>query len=121
MPDYGDGVEIKWKMENGTTWEAAFVSLKGDILTVRANGNDIPTSVEKFKPQCVKYARYLRQRARKPETWTSQEGKTIEATFVEVKEDQIRLKLADGKLSNIPLARLSEASQKRARELAESE
>ena len=121
VPDYGDGVEIDWPMENGAKWQAAFVSLKGDILTVRANGNDIPTSVEKFKAQSVNYARFLRQRARKPETWTSQEGKTIEATFVELRGDQINLKLADGKLSTIPLVRLSEASQKRARELAESE
>jgi len=53
------------------------------------------------------------------ETWTNSKGRSIEATYVASDESDITLKLKNGKSATIPLSTLSEASQKRAAELAE--
>lgn len=44
-------------------------------------------------------------------TWTSITGQTAEAELVKVKGDSIVVKMADGRTSSFPIARLSEADQ----------
>jgi hypothetical protein len=45
-------------------------------------------------------------------TWTSADGKTVEATLVDADKDNAKLKLKNGTVATLPLARLSEADQK---------
>ena len=51
------------------------------------------------------------------EGWTSSDGRTIQATLLEVAADKVVLQLANGSKVDVPLAKLNEASQKRAEEL----
>lgn len=51
------------------------------------------------------------------EGWTSSDGRTIQATLLEVAADKVVLQLANGSKVDVPLAKLNEASQKRAAEL----
>ena len=52
--------------------------------------------------------------------WSSQGGKfTIRATFVELKDGSVTLEKEDGETVAVPLARLGEADQKLARQLAD--
>lgn len=43
--------------------------------------------------------------------WTSQDGRTIQATLVDAGEDHARLRLANGSVATVPLSRFSEADQ----------
>jgi hypothetical protein len=52
------------------------------------------------------------------ETWTSSDGKEIQARFLEMKNGMIGLLLENGKRADVPESRLDDASQARARELA---
>lgn len=53
----------------------------------------------------------------KPENWTNAQGRTIQATLLEVSGDQAKLLLANGQKVDIGVATLSPASQKRIEEL----
>lgn len=44
-------------------------------------------------------------------TWTSAAGQKVEAEFVKVEGDNVVMRLADGRTSSFPIARLSEADQ----------
>ena len=59
------------------------------------------------------------QRTLTMETWTTDKGRSIAATYVASHGTDITLKLTNGKSATIPLSTLSEESQKRAAELAE--
>lgn len=48
-------------------------------------------------------------------TWTSADGRTIQATFIELKGDAVVLRRNDGQTFTVPLARLSPESQNMAR------
>ncbi len=55
--------------------------------------------------------------ASKARTWTNRSGKTVEAEFVSLTDETVRLKRkSDGKLFDFPLAKLSDADQAYARE-----
>ncbi|WP_038168312.1 hypothetical protein [Verrucomicrobium sp. BvORR106] len=51
------------------------------------------------------------------EGWTSSDGRTIQATLLEVAADKVVLQLANGNKVDVPLAKLNDASKKRAEEL----
>lgn len=51
------------------------------------------------------------------EGWTSSDGRTIQATLLEVATDKVVLQLANGNKVDVPLTKLNDASQKRAAEL----
>lgn len=51
------------------------------------------------------------------EGWTSSDGRTIQATLLEVGADKVVLQLANGSKVDVPLAKLNDASKKRAEEL----
>ncbi len=53
-------------------------------------------------------------------TWTSTEGRTIEASFVGMEGENIRLRLANGTVATVPLIRLSPADVEYAKSLAKS-
>jgi hypothetical protein len=53
----------------------------------------------------------------KPENWTSAQGRTVQATLVEVSGDSATLLMADGRKVPVPVASLSAESQKRIEEL----
>jgi formylglycine-generating enzyme required for sulfatase activity len=45
-------------------------------------------------------------------TWTSADGRTIQARFIDEKKDTVRIRRTDGRVFNIPLDNLSEEDQK---------
>jgi formylglycine-generating enzyme required for sulfatase activity len=51
-------------------------------------------------------------------TWTSADGRTIEARFIDEKKDKVRIRRTDGRVFNIPLDNLSEEDQKYVKSLA---
>jgi len=51
-------------------------------------------------------------------TWTSADGRTIEARFIDEKKDTVRIRRTDGRVFNIPLDNLSEEDQKYVESLA---
>lgn len=53
------------------------------------------------------------------EGWTNREGQTIQATFLGVEGDAVRLRLGNGTVVNYPIAKLSTESQARVAELAD--
>lgn len=52
--------------------------------------------------------------------WKDTQGRTIDATFLAVEGDSVKLKLANGKTSLVPLAKLSEADQQWVKEREEA-
>ena len=52
------------------------------------------------------------------ETWKDNRGRSLVATYVTSTADVVTLRLANGKLSTIPLSRLGDDSQKRVAQLA---
>ena len=54
----------------------------------------------------------------KVETWKDTRGRSIQATYVTSAADIVTLKLQNGKLATMAVAKLSEASQQRVKELA---
>jgi len=83
------------------TWIKEGASLAG-------GGGDAPAATPAMAPA-----------AAAPTSWTSTEGKTIEATFVALNGDQITLKVtATGKEFTFPLSRLSQESQAQAKAAA---
>ncbi|SKB03850.1 Planctomycete cytochrome C [Prosthecobacter debontii] len=53
-----------------------------------------------------------------PQSWTSSDGKVVQANFVSLQGDLITLKTADGKTFTFPLSRLSAESQAQAKAAA---
>lgn len=53
-----------------------------------------------------------------PQSWTSNDGKVVQAAFVSLQGDLITLKTADGKTFTFPLSRLSAESQAQAKAAA---
>lgn len=53
--------------------------------------------------------------------WTNTEGKTLKARFVDLRDDAVVIKTADGKTYKVPLAKLSAASQEQAKKAAAAE
>lgn len=53
-----------------------------------------------------------------PETWQDTRGRSIQAAYVKSSASDVTVRLSSGKLSTIPLERLSEESQARVKELA---
>jgi len=52
-------------------------------------------------------------------TWTDTTGKTVEAAFVDVKDDTVRLRLPNGNIAEVPLERLAKQDQAYVAEQAE--
>ncbi len=50
-----------------------------------------------------------------PQAWTSADGKVIQATFLKLEADTVHLKMANGQVYKVPLARLNEESQTQAK------
>jgi hypothetical protein len=115
--DYGDGIELGWKKPDFSSLRGSFVSAKGGVLTLRFKGKESQTPLAEFEPIYSEYARYLEIRNRKPETWTSPEGKKITGVLLSVTEKEIALRQADGKVQTFPVTRLSAESLKRAKEI----
>jgi hypothetical protein len=53
--------------------------------------------------------------------WTNTEGKTIKARYVDLRNDAVVIKTAEGKSFKVPLAKLSAASQAQAKAAAAAE
>jgi hypothetical protein len=53
--------------------------------------------------------------------WTNTEGKTLKARFVQLTEDSVVIKTAEGKSYKVPLTKLSAASQEQAKSDAAAE
>lgn len=115
--DYGDGAELKWMKPDYSAKLGSFVSAKGGVLTLRFKGKEYQTPLAEFEPRFADYARYLEIRNRKPEPWTSPEGKKITGVLLSLTEKEITLRLADGKEQTFSVTRLSPESLKRAKEI----
>jgi hypothetical protein len=115
--DYGDGIELSWKKTDGIAKLGSFVSAKGGMLTLRFKGKEYQTPLAEFEPRYAEYARYLEIRNRKPEPWTSPDGKKITGVLLALTEKEITLRLADGKVQTFSVTRLSPESLKRAKEI----
>ncbi len=115
--DYGDGVELSWKKPDFSSLRGSFVSAKGGLLTLRFKGKESQTPLAEFEPRYADYARYLEIRNRKPEPWTSPEGKKITGVLLALTEKEVTLRLADGKEQTFSVTRLSPESLKRAKEV----
>lgn len=115
--DHGDGVELSWKKPDFSSLRGSFVSAKGGVLTLRFKGKEYRTPLAEFEPIYAEYARYLEIRNRKPEPWTSPEGKKITGVLLSLTEKEVTLRLADGKEQTFSVTRLSPESLKRAKEI----
>ena len=51
-------------------------------------------------------------------TWTSTDGRTIQARFIDEKKDKVRIRRTDGRVFNIPLEQLSEEDRKYVKSLS---
>lgn len=115
--DYGDGVVLNWKKPDFSAKMGSFVSAKGGVLTLLFKGKEYQTPLAEFEPRYAEYARYLEIRNRKPEPWTSPEGKKITGVLLALTEKEVTLRLADGKVQTFSVTRLSTESLKRAKEI----
>lgn len=115
--DYGAGVELSWKKTGLISLRGSFVSAKGGVLTLNYKGKESRTPLAEFEPRWAEYARYLEIRSRKPEAWTSPEGKKITGVLLALTEKEVTLRMADGKEQIFSVTRLSPESLKRAKEI----
>ena len=75
----------------------------------KLSGNDADTDADKKTTQ----TNHL------PEMWKDSGGRELRATYVNSSDEDVTLRLKDGKVSTLKLSLLSEASQKRVTELAQ--
>ena len=98
--------------------EEAIAIVGYETLKVDAKGA-IRDALKASEPEEAESASALADRPSfSQENWTSSEGATIAATFRSLDGENLTLILADGRTTVLPLARLSEESQTRAKELA---
>lgn len=137
----------KWALEENKYSEGTFDSYDGELLTLIDKKTNRPNSIEKAKlrPGSVAFAEKLAKlkgdapavataTADAPdapdapaadsgggggamETWTSSDGRTLQAKFVALKDGKVALELEGGKQVVVPLSRLSKESVKRAQAL----
>lgn len=128
IPKPGDAKYVWTISGSGRFYRGAFVELKDDkdLVLKSPEGKQFNVPMAKLTRGTQAYARHLagggeEKSAEKPqmEPWESAKGgQTIHATFLSLKGDKITLKKQNGKLATFSIARLSEESQKRAKELA---
>ena len=115
--DYGDGIELSWTKKDRSATRGSFVSAKGGMLTSLFQDKEYQTPLTELEAVYAEYARYLEIRSRKPEPWTSPEGKKITGVLLSLTEKEVTLRLADGKMQTFSVTRLSPESLKRAKEI----
>lgn len=121
--------QVVQAQERGSFWYAAEVIelLPGNRLLVKMRGGarkEVVLDVAKIQlaPDLVRQpARPARSRSKtkkEDQRWADSTGKhKIDATFIELSGDSVRLKKADGKEIEVPLERLSKKDQRRAEDL----
>ncbi|MCX6857638.1 MAG: SHD1 domain-containing protein, partial [Verrucomicrobia bacterium] len=60
----------------------------------------------------------LAQNSASVRTWTSNDGKALQATFVSLQGDQVEIAMANGSVFKLPLSRFSTTDQKYAQDQA---
>ncbi|HAE12329.1 MAG TPA: hypothetical protein DCG39_11875 [Opitutae bacterium] len=110
-----------WTDLQGRTLQASFVKADATTVTIKWNGKVVPIPLATLSPASQALAGRL-SRAASPSaagmhSWTDTQGRTLQAVFL--KSDGVTVALNwNGRVVPIPLATLSPASQKLARELA---
>ena len=105
-----------------------FVSLKNDsiVFVKQPDGKTRKIAMKKLSPASQAYARAFGAPAKpkeapvtyEMESWTNAKGKSIEGKFVSLNGGKISLEKPDGEIVTFDVSLLSEASRKRAEELA---
>jgi hypothetical protein len=132
-PDHPADRFIYWPLKGkGSFYIGSFVGLddKGGLRLKMLEGNKLQTiPLDRLSDPCASLALKLasREAATGPvdaaggshaiEAWTGSNGKTLQARFVSLEGDSITLEMEDGKTHTLPLERLDEASQLRAKAL----
>ena len=110
-----------WTDLQGRTLQASFVKADATTVTIKWNGKVVPIPLATLSPASQALAGRLSQAAAPSaagmHSWTDTQGRTLQAVFL--KTDGVTVTLNwNGRVVPIPLATLSPASQKLARELA---
>ena len=117
----GNDALHSWTDLQGRTLQASFVKADATTVTIKWNGKVVSIPLATLSPASQALARRLSQAAAPPtvgmHSWTDTQGRTLQAVFL--KSDGVMVTLNwNGRVVPIPLATLSPASQKLARELA---
>lgn len=125
----GASPKINWYLKDkpGSYYDGAFVSLKGEDLTLsKENDKKFSVNLNTLTPASIAYAKYLGGRSSEEipasphimEAWTSVDGRSIQAAFVKIENDSITLEKGPGQQITFAVSLLSSSSQARARMLA---
>lgn len=123
-------LELFWcsKKEPEKGWHGVFVKLDGERLSLRSK--KLGNYQLKLSDLQDRYANLAHELAgkdsgststssssdeRTPQTWTATNGRSIEATLISSDGVSVKLLLANGKISTIPLSRLTAESQEQAK------
>ncbi len=122
-PPNSDDIFPRWniKKKPGYGTNGKFIKLESDAVHVlTTKGTKIKIKLNTLCEPAVSFAKMMagqkeeeavKAAAPKEETWTNTKGSIIKATFVSLQEDQITLKLENGKETTFSLDLLSEESR----------
>ncbi len=118
--------QLRWPMKENRYGNGKFVDLDGEWLNLEGkNGEKGRYAVADMTEASLAFARELAGAAPavaggfEIETWTSNDGKTLEAKFVSLDGESVTLETAAGKRYTLPLERLDSFSAARAQQLGD--
>ena len=122
--------ELIWVRKDGRHYRGRFIEVKDGRLHVESEKfGKGSLSLEELSPGSLSYAKLLAGKVEGAvpdgagdgiESWTSSDGKVIEARFVKLQGETLTVETAAGKSYSFPLGRLEAKSQARAKQLASS-
>ena len=123
--------EMIWVRKDGRHYRGRFIEVKDGRLHVQSEKfgkGSLP--LDELSPASLSYAKQLagtKSEAEEPspgaskiETWTSRDGKVVQARFVALKDELLTVETAAGKAYTFPLDRLDQKSQAKAKQLSGS-
>ncbi|MGI9244853.1 MAG: hypothetical protein ACR2RV_28880 [Verrucomicrobiales bacterium] len=120
--------ELIWVRADGRHYRGRFVEVSGGRLRVESDKfGKGSLALGELAPGSLRFARQLSEKGgdaapeesgHKIETWTSSDGKAVEARFVSLENDEITVETDAGKSYTFPLERLDRRSRMRAEEIA---
>ena len=119
--------ELIWVRANGRHYRGRFVEVREGRLHVESEKfgkgsvalKELSSASLAFAQQLLASAKSEPEPAgRKLESWTSSDGKSVKARFVNLNDGRLTVETEEGKSYTFPLGRLDPKSQARARELA---
>ena len=117
------GIELELEDGNRRIMSIVYITPEGcararELSIMKENGVPAdPGSTPKPAPEPATAPEPVPAPKSEFESWTANNGKTIHARFISLNGDQITLEMAHGKSYTMPLERLNEANQERAKAL----